>query len=456
MNKSEKHQTFFYGENRREPAGRSFWTGILPALVLGLLFAASAGPRNFSSSLDPFEPSVSREENVLLDRVMKTAETDPERAIQMLEEERSGEASPALDFALGNLYFQGDNLESARKAYRTAIEKLPKFRSALMNLGRVYLLLDRPGQTIDLYRKLVADGQADADILLLLGHALLLENAPVSAESAYRQTLLLRPGDADAILGLAKALMRQERYAEGLALVGEILEHDSTNRELWSLQANAYLSMGKYADAVQTIEKARRLGCADAEMIAVLGDLYLNRDQPEDALRAYKQAFRGESPSIRRVLRAVEGFLIVGDLDGAKEMIGRADAAADSMPGAFDRALQTDLLRLKAGHARQTGRLEDAAALCKEVLRLDPLDGRTLLILAELHREADRLEDAVMACERASRIQGFEADALILQGRIEAERERYARAVELLEAAQSFEDRPYVARYLEQLRRMLR
>jgi lipopolysaccharide biosynthesis regulator YciM len=79
-----------------------------------------------------------------------------------------------------------------------------------------------------------------------------------------------------------------------------------------------------------------------------------------------------------------------------------------------------------------------------------------LLILAELHREADRLEDAVMACERASRIQGFEADALILQGRIEAERERYARAVELLEAAQSFEDRPYVARYLEQLRRMLR
>jgi hypothetical protein len=60
-----------------------------------------------------------------------------------------------------------------------------------------------------------------------------------------------------------------------------------------------------------------------------------------------------------------------------------------------------------------------------------------------------------MTCERAARIPGHEADTLVLHAQIEVERQRYARAAELLEAAQAFEQRPYVQRYLDQVRRMI-
>jgi len=424
------------------------------ALWVCSAIARGADRHDHGSAADPFEPTVTREESALLNTAMRVAETNTTEAIRILQTKELPEASPALDFAIGNLHFQSERLDEAAVAYRAALEKLPKFRSAVMNLGRVYLMQERTDDAIKLYQQLVADGQADADILLLLGHALLMENAPVSSESAYRQSLLLRPKHPDAMLGMAKALMQQERYAEGLALVGEILQRDSKNRELWSLRANAYLSMGKHAEAMRTIEKARRLGCADAEMLATLGDLLLNQDQPEDALRVYEAAFAGDTPSVARMLRAIEGFLMVGDAQGAIRMIARADTDTSSGGVSFSETQKTAILRLKAELAQQTGRSADAMALCREVLELDPLDGRTMLVLAQLEQDAGRLEDAVMTCERAARVKGYEADALVRQAQIEVQRERYSRAASLLEAAQTFEDRPHVARYLEQVRRM--
>jgi tetratricopeptide (TPR) repeat protein len=422
--------------------------------LLAWLVAASAALGDAPQGRDPFEPTVTREESARLAAALDVAATNSALAVRMLSDERLAEASPAVDFAIGNLHFQAERFDDAAAAYRAALGKLPKFRAAIMNLGRVHLLQERTEDAIELYQRLVADGQADADILLLLGHALLMEDAPVSAETAYRQSLLLRPRQADAMLGLAKALMRQERYPEGLALVGEILERDPAHRELWGLRANAFLSMGRYAEAMRAIESARRLGLADADLLATLGDLLLNHDQPLDALRAYDSAFADGEPSPERLLRAVEGFLMVGDADGAGKMIARAEEAFRSRPDRFGEARRALLLRLRAEWARQTGDAERAIALCEEALTLNPLDGRTLLALAQLLQDAGRLEDAAMACERAARARGFEAEALVRHAQIEVRRERYARAAELLENAQVYQNQPHVGRYLEQVRRM--
>jgi len=273
----------------------------------------------------------------------------------------------------------------------------------------------------------------------------------VGAESAYRQALLLRPRDTEIRMGLAKALLSQERFAEGLALVGEILHREPLNRELWSLRVNALLSNGDLEGAMRSIEQARRLDRASPELLATLGDLWLNADRPADALAAYREAFQVESPSLPRMLRAVEGFLMLEDVDRAARMIEQAEAglSSDDPP-----ERKIDLLRLRARHALLAGKTEQAMSICAEVLRMDPLDGRTLLTLAELQSDGGDIPEAVLNCERAARLDGFEADALLLQARIEVNRGQYARAIPLLESAQAFESRDYVGRYLEQVRRL--
>jgi len=401
---------------------------------------------------DPFEPKITREEGQFLAYVMRLLETDPIEAVRQLREERpDGSENPALDFTLGNVLFQADDLEGAEEAYRAAIKKMPRFRAALMNLGRVLLLQDKAEETIDVYQRLVEDGQADADILLLLGHALLMEDAPVSAETAYRQAILLRPRRTEIRMGLAKALLRQERFREGLALIEEILKQEPLNRELWSLRVNALLSDEKYERAIVAIELARRLNRATPEMLATLGDLWLNQDQPEDALRAYSDAFFQESPSLTRMLRALEGFLLVDNPEGAEEMVKKISSALDAAEHP-EEGLR--FLRLQAQLAMRKGDPDTAVNFLNRLLTADPLDGRALLSLADLQHQEGRSAQALLTAERAARVEGFEAEALIRQARIEVSLGRYSRAVPLLESAQAFEPRDTVARYLEQVRRL--
>lgn len=398
------------------------------------------------------EPTVTKEESKLLNKALELAQTDYRQAIRLLQSvEDPDHASAALDFAVGNLYFQEDQLPEAKKAYTTALKKMPKFRSAIKNLGRIHLLEENLDEAIALYQRLIADGQGDADTLLLTGHALLMQGYPVSAESAYRQSLLMRQKNHDAMLGLAKALMQQKRYPEGLAMIAEILKGDPTNKELWELQANAYLSTGEHNAVIRSIETAERLGCTDSDLLATLGDLYLNSDQPTDALRIYETCFKDKAASPARILRAVEGFLMLDEQASARQMIEQAKARAKS----FSAEQQITFLRLQGELAMRQNQPDEAMRLCREVLKIDPLAGETLLLLAEIQQRKGLREEAVITCEQAARLPGFEAEALIRQAQIEISRERHAAAVPLLEAAQTFKNQPHVGRYLEQLRRML-
>lgn len=404
------------------------------------------------SATDPFQPTVDRKEAAFLKEVLTRAETDPATAIAyfLAERPKDGE-SAALDFTLGNLYFQEEEYQKAAFAYRQAVKTFPKFRAALMNLGRVFLLLDKPGETIKAYQQLVTDGQADADIYLLLGHAMLMEDSPASAETAYRQALLLRPRGNEIRMGLAKALLQQQRFREGLSLLNEILQKEPLNEELWTLKANALLADEKHSEAIQVIEQAYRLNRASPEMLATLGDLWLFAEQPEDALRAYQAAFAGKTPSISRMLRALEGFLMVEDHAGASQLISMAEKAlADNS----DPEATTRLLRKRAELALQKGEMDQAATLLAETLKRDPLDGQALLNLSELQLHLEKPEQALLTAERAARLQGFEAKGYLLQARIEVSRAKYAEAIPLLETAQTYEPQESVARYLEQVRRL--
>ncbi|MDD8050302.1 MAG: tetratricopeptide repeat protein [Verrucomicrobiota bacterium] len=425
----------------------------LPGSIIRTVQGFEAGRGVAAARDDAFEPTVTQEESRLLERVVELARTEPGEAVRLLQERMDQPCSAALDFALGNLLVQRQELDLATAAYERALKKMPRFRRARVNLGRAHLLQGRAEPALELYRDMVAEGWADADSMLLLGHALLMESDAVSAETAYRQSLLMRPRDADAMLGLAKAMMLQERYGEVLALVGPMLEATPDQRELWALKANAHLAMNRVGPAARAIELARRIGCVDSEMLATLGDLHLNQGLPEEAVEVYQSAFSTGALSSGRVVRALEGFLMLGDIAGAQRMLTLLESGdGDEEAPEAQMGERATRLRLEAVLARLQGEPIRALATCEEALRADPMDGKCLLLHAELLQAEARWEEAVLACERAARVPGFEADALVRQALIEVGRERYDEAIRLLEAAQAIHEQPHVARYIEQLR----
>ncbi len=422
---------------------------IIQSLVVFILSSVVwAGPNHSPAQ----EPTVSAQEAKLLRQVADLAKSDPAAALELLASEITSESSAALDFALGNLNVQQDRLEKAEEAYRAALEKFSTFARARMNLAQVLIRQEKLGQVAEVLRPVLISGQARPETFTLLGYSYLLQGQSLPAETAYRQALLLKPEDVNNSLGLAKCLLEQERYPEVIRLLEDLVEREPQRAELWLLLANAHLALEQPDQAIVKLECARRLGIASAEALATLGDLYLNRRQPAEALSAYEKSFAGEEPPLERLLRSVEGFLMLGLPAEAECLLQEVRKSASSLSPDQHRKL----LRLEARKAYLSGDRKAALRAYEWLLEEYPLDGDALIALGDLHREACEPEEAMMAYERAARISGKEAQALVRQAQVEVERERYVGAMERLEAAQIIDPWPNVARYLEQVRRLVR
>ncbi len=396
-----------------------------------------------SQNLDPFSPTVSRSESEILQEVLKVADTDPQAALALLNKERGEDSSAALEFTLGNLYFQAAKYEEAAGQYEDALIKFPHFRDAKINLGRVYLLLERTDDAVKVYQELVRDGIADAETYNLLGHAFMMEGKSVSAETAYRHALMLDEKGLEARQGLLNCLLVQNRNAEVLGLSEELIAEDATQRSYWSARANAQLSLEEYDEAARSLEQARRLGVADAEMLSMLGQLYLQEALPAEAVLRLKEAFAMGELSPARKEQAIRGLMQLGRWEDAEQLMSEIkDGNTDWM------------YSLKARLEMEKGNVNDAGRLLKIALEADPMDGELLLMKAELQQVQGETDLARLTLERLSRVEGYEADALIALARMEVDRREWASAVKLLERAMVFEKQPHLQNYIEQLRRM--
>lgn len=399
---------------------------------------------------DPFAPTVSRPESLLLQRAVAAAETDPAAAADLLATETDADRSAAVDFAIGNFRFQANDFSAAETAYRDTVLKAPRFRNARANLGRLLLMLDRPREAQTVFVPLVRDGQADAETLRLVGHSLLMQDRSIAAEGAFRQALVLAPDNSETLRGLARSLLDQDRIPEVLSLTQELLSALPEDGELWVLRANACLARDQYDDAIVAIETAHALRQTTPELMATLGDLYLNQNQPGDAVRAYQEAFIGRTPDVNHLLRATDALLSLGATKEAAALLTQAQDAADRDTPETDRRLRHLVARL----AILRGDPARAIELLTDLLRYHPLDGEAMIRLAGLQADQDAGPEAQLWLERAARIDGFEAQASVAHAEYLVRRGRYAEAVPLLETAQTYDPRSPVARYLEQVRRL--
>ena len=396
----------------------------------------------------PLEPTVSAKEAELLTEATALATTDTTKAIAVLDTKALPKASAAIDFAIGNFYFQAENLEAAAEAYRQAITKLPTFRNARKNLGRAHLLMGNASDAIRIYQALVEEGLGDSDALLLLGHGLSSQSHYVPAENAYRQVLLLKPNSLDAQQGLVKCLLQQERYREARSLLKTILSATPKHAELWSLLANVNMALDNIEAAICALETARRLDLADGAMLGLLGDLYLNLQQPSEAITHYEAAIAAGWDQPHHLLRAAEGFIQLADPSGANRMLARI--GQDQHETKNSQAW----LRLTAELAALEGQTAVAIEQYRKLITLNPLHGNALLKLGDLLMQQGDLGGAELAYERAERTEGMRAKALLRRAQLEVQRNQFSKAVTLLEGAQTLDPQNHVARYLEQVRRL--
>ena len=402
------------------------------------------------------EPTVSREEMEMLEKVILISSDDMKSAIELLKNHVNPSSSAPMDYALATLLLQNEQFDKAEHFYRKAIEKFPFFMRAHSGLARVLIQQGRIGEAIKEFENILLSGNPEPSILTMMGYAFLFKEQAVPAETAYRQAILLKPEDVNAWLGLAKSLILQERYFEAKSVIENILEKNPYRKELWFILANIHMALDEVQKAITAIETARSLGLVTPDAMATLGDLYLQSDQAENALLAYKQAFSSDPVNVSRLIHAAESLLLVRKANYAGELIKKMKDLEKEQSICLSDSEKNKLLFIEARMLQVSNDLDKALLAYEALLERDPLNENSLLFAGDIYKEKGDLEKALIRYERAERISETKIHSLIRQAQVEIARDNFRRSVELLEKAQSIKEQPHIARYLEKVRRLVR
>ncbi|MBX3747655.1 MAG: tetratricopeptide repeat protein [Verrucomicrobiae bacterium] len=400
------------------------------------------GTYGFDSGLNP---GISAEEKALFEKLVPVIQSQPANAITQLRAAIKPTSSGALDFTLGNLLFQTGNLDEAAAAYQAALQKFPTFLRAHKNIGRLYVQQGRPRDALPHLLRCIELGGGEGDIYGLVGYCYLQDNAVSSALDAYRTALLFAPKSRDWRLGKVQCLINLGQHGEAVGLLDELISENPAEASLWLLQANAFVANGRPADAAVNLEVVRQMGQATPISLALLGDIYINANQPDLAVEAYSDLLKGQTTDMERALRAARILASRSAWAEAEVYLKRLqERLTDRLPPND----QFEVLGLLAKVALARGQNDEAASLLQQVLARDPLNGRALLLLADYYWKKNDRERAELHFVRAANVEDVRVEALIQHARLCVAHRDFAAASRLLNRAQGLQPQPHVGDFL--------
>lgn len=403
-----------------------------------------------------FEASKFREAEQEIVRFIKETEspTDPEK--------QPAEISPAMVFVLGNLYFQADRPDEAKRAFLEAIRRFPRFRRAHTNLAYLYISKNQTDEALPMLQKAIELGESSSRVYGLLGYCHLLKKNALAAENAYRQAYLLDPSSRDWKLGLAQALMAQDKFAESANLIGTLIEENPNDKQLWLQQTNAYLAMERKEEAAVNLEVLRLKGLADEANLNLLGNLYMDRGEPQLALFAYLAAIdKSTALDVPRALKSARILTDYGFPDKAEDLLSGIRKKAGANLSTPDRVA---LLLAEVHVARAKNETGRAGDLLKQLSELDPANGEVMLELArhldlQSRDEADGKKREELVTEArtnyqlAARNEPVAYPANLALGQMLVRERRYPEALTHLQAALTLKKSDSLEQYVSRVRR---
>ena len=393
-------------------------------------------------------PSVTKEEGAVFQQVSRVAGNNPNQAISLLRNAITSESSGAMDFALANFLLQQNRMGAAVASYQTAIRKFPNFGRAYKNLGLAYIQQNNHREALTNLTKALEILGADGGLLGLIGYCHLNLERHGPALDAYRLALVYEPDSRDWRLGQLKALQQLRNYAEVENIIYRYIDENPAEPEFWLQQANAFIAQRKYEEAAANFEIVKLLGGGDAEMLVLLGDIYVNLNAPTLALEPYGTALDSGNVDADEALSLAKTLSRRLPAQELKDFLGKIES---TYTGALKQKDQLTLLTLQAGNALAMGDKPAAMTALTEVVSKDPLNGGALITLGSYHYGEEAFEKALDYYGRAEKVEDVKIDALLGSARVLVKQEKYREAIYKLKEAQLIRDQSYVAQYISNL-----
>lgn len=400
------------------------------------------------------EPQITTDEAELFQEIGRLMNAnDSQGAIVALRNAATAEASAAIDYTLGNVLLQGGDYDAGIKAYETAIRKFPNFLRAYKNSGLAYLQLQNYEKGAEFLVKSIELGNQEGDNFGLLGYCYLNMGMNDAALDAYRLAGVMSPKNKDWQVGKATALQRMGLNEEALAKFDELIMKYPNTKAFYTAAANASISLQKELQAARYLELLRRNKKADASVLMLLGDIYLNQKLYGLATDVYAEALpKAGRKDGDRFVRFTRGLVAQGVYDYASDFLNTIDASTYSLA---DEQKQK-LLNLRSQIALASGDSKAAVASLEKVIEADPLNGEALILLGEFYYDSEDFETALFYFERAQKIEKHQVNGFIQAARVKVSQSQFIEAINLLQQAQAIKKQAHIENYLDAVRNALK
>ncbi|MCP5538406.1 MAG: tetratricopeptide repeat protein [Akkermansiaceae bacterium] len=344
--------------------------------------------------------------------------------------------SAAIAYNAGNIQFELGELKEAAGHYQSALAIFPSFRRAHRNLGFVYARQDDWDKALKSLEEAIRLGDQDGATYGQLAYGRMHKEQYASALQAYRLAQLTQPESVDWKAGTAQCLQHLQRNEEALALLDEVITARPTETSYYLLQSSIYLSMDRSDDAITNLDLVRRMGEGklDADNHLLLANLHLRAGSNQLARPVMMAALEMENKApAAAALNALEFATQVRDWKLARDF---SLALEKAYPEIKDAKLQQKQQRLTALIDIDSG--EDparGAKVLESLIKENPLDGESLLLLGRYRMTEKRYQEAEMLFQQAGRVEGHEYTSRIELAKAYVATSRYRDAVSQLDKA---------------------
>ncbi|MBL4576619.1 MAG: tetratricopeptide repeat protein [Opitutaceae bacterium] len=396
------------------------------------------------------EPKIPQEEIIVFQELKAAMAISPATGLSFIEPYMTSSSSAVLFFMQGILQAQQGLMDKSIKNLKITIAKHPNFLQAHKKLGIALATTGEFEEAIPYLSKTINLGNPDSITYGLLGLCFLNKEQNISAEAAYSQAIIFAPTNMDWKKGLARAFLEQQKFNEGISIIEEILKGKPEDAILLTAQANAYIGKNQPGKAGANFEIIDRMGKSTPLTLMLLGDIYVESEVTDLALKAYLDALKKESTlNIPTALRTANILASRGAIDEAAIYITKINQFVGDDLEDSDKL---GLLKLESRIALGRGDQERAMVILEEIIDYDPLDGEALIMLARSYKGKQEYAKATMFFERAQKVDKYEVDALIEEAKMLVAQRKFVAAVPLLQRAQNRRPSDRVARYLQAVR----
>lgn len=327
--------------------------------------------------------------------------------------------SPKALKAVAQLYQELDQTDQAIAQYQAAVAVAPQDVEARLALGALLAQGGRLDEAGALYEDGLALPGGQVALLSALGDLDVIRGNYGSAIKSYQQALAIDPAYWQAAYPLGRVYLLQERPNMALQVANAIAQRSQDQYQIPLLQGDAYMALGRTADALAAYRQAISLAPAIAFLYSREGDALLRAGNYSAAQASFEQALRLDA-------RHVDAYTGLGRMHLELALQGEVDAAGipqdqtrfsqaqDAFRSALLFAADSIPARIGTGDLLVAyGRPEEAIPVYQEVLSLDPSQETARSKLFDLYLAAGRSDEVIPFYQALLEDNPDQADAVI-------------------------------------------